>query len=252
MAYVELPILGWLCGEPKPATGGGGLGWIYRDEAAMAEFNRPLEDPLVEPLLTAALMRINPELKTAAHAKLVVGALRTTMSHPDKLTANRQTLDLLRDGAKVMLNPGEDARTVHFIAFEAARQELNDFTATNQYRVQGVKQCREDTVLLINGIPLVVAEYKSYITSAKDWREAVHQLHRYQRQAPAMLTPNVFCIAADEEEFRYGSVLFHDASKDDIEGISICGDGGSACIRNTMAGGTKARLQIRTILWKCR
>ena len=85
------------------------------------------------------------------------------MSHPDKLTANRQTLDLLRDGAKVVLNPGEDAKTVQFIAFDTARQDLNDFTATNQYRVQGVRECREDTALLVNGIPLVVAEYKSYV-----------------------------------------------------------------------------------------
>ena len=32
-----------------------------------------------------------------------------------------------------------------------------------------------------------------------------------------MLTPNVFCVAADEEEFRYGTVLFHDASKEEID-----------------------------------
>ena len=119
--------------------------------------------------------------------------------------------------ARVVLEPGAEATTVHFIAFEPARQDQNDFTATNQYRVQGAKQCREDTVLLVNGIPLVIAEYKSYVTSAKDWREAVHQLHRYQRQAPAVLTPNLFCVAADEEEFRYGTVLFQDESKDDIE-----------------------------------
>ena len=37
----------------------GGLGWTYRDEAAMAAFDRPLEDPLVEKLLVAAIMRIN-------------------------------------------------------------------------------------------------------------------------------------------------------------------------------------------------
>jgi type I restriction enzyme R subunit len=84
----------------------------------------------------------------------------------------------------VVLNPGEDAKTVQFIAFEPDRQHLNDFTATNQYRVQGVRQCRDDTALLVNGIPLVIAEYKSYLMSGKDWREAVHQLHRYQRQAP--------------------------------------------------------------------
>jgi type I restriction enzyme R subunit len=216
-AYVELPILNWLSGDPNSGASGGGLGWTFRDETAMAMFDRPLEDPLVENLLIAAILRINADVKTEIQAKLVIAALRKTMSHPDKLTANRQTLDLLREGAKVVFNPGEDAKTAHFIAFDPARQHLNDFTATNQYRVQGVRQCREDTALLVNGIPLVVAEYKSYITGSKDWREAVHQLQRYQRQAPLMLIPNVFCIAADEDEFRYGTILFHDASKDDIE-----------------------------------
>ena len=215
--YVEQPILGWLCGEPKAKYGQRSLGWTYRDETAMAAYERPLEDPLVENLLVEAILRINPDVKTEAQAKLAVAALRKMMSHPDKLTANRETLDLLRDGARVVLEPGAEATTVHFIAFDPARQDWNDFIATNQYRVQGLKRCREDTVLLVNGIPLVIAEYKSYITSRKDWREAVYQLHRYQRQAPAVLASNVFCVAADEEEFRYGTVLFHDASKDDIE-----------------------------------
>jgi type I restriction enzyme R subunit len=135
-AYVELPILYWLCGEAESGASAGGLGWTYRDEAAMAAFDRPLEDPLVEKLLVAAILRINSKVKTEAQAKLAVATLRNTMSHPDKLTANRQTLDLLRDGAKVVLTPGEDARTIRFIAFDPSRQDLNDFTATNQYRVR--------------------------------------------------------------------------------------------------------------------
>ena len=216
-AYVEQPILDWLCGESRGTSQVGGLGWTYRDHVAMAAFERPLEDPVVEKLLAEAILRINPEVKTKIQAMLAVAALRQAMSQPDRLAANRMTLDLLRDGARVVLEPGEDTQTVQFIAFDLDRQHLNDFTATNQYRVQGVRQCREDTVLLVNGIPLVVAEYKSYITSKKDWREAVHQLHRYQRQAPLMLTPNVFCVAADEEEFRYGTVLSHDASKEEID-----------------------------------
>jgi type I restriction enzyme R subunit len=214
--YVELPVLEWLSGH-----GGGsdekGLGWTYRDEREMAAFERPLEDPLVETLLIEALMRINDSVDSDAKAKLAVAALRKTLTNPDKMTANRDTLDLLREGAKVALAPGEDATTVQFIAYDSERQHLNDFSATNQYRVQGVRQCRDDTVLLVNGIPLVIAEYKSYITASKDWTEAVRQLHRYQRQAPLMLVTNVFCIAADEEEFRYGTVLFHDATKEDIE-----------------------------------
>jgi len=183
----------------------------------MAGFDRPLQDPLVETLLVDAILRINDHVKTREQARLAIKALRTTMDTPDKLTANRETLDRLRDGVKVEIVPGEGARTVNFIAFAPERQGLNDYTATNQYRVQGVKQCRDDTVLLVNGIPLVIAEYKSYLSSSKDWTEAVHQLHRYQRQAALMLTPNVFCVAADEDAFRYGTVLFHDASKEDIE-----------------------------------
>jgi type I restriction enzyme R subunit len=215
--YVELPILQWLSGYGSTMPGDLGLGWTYRDEAAMSAFNRPLEDPIVEELLVEAVLRINAHVATPAQAKLAIKALRMTMEAPDKLAANRETLDRLRDGVKVEIKPGEGARTVFFIAFEPERQHLNDYTATNQYRVQGVKQCRDDTVLLVNGLPLVIAEYKSYLTSGKDWTEAVHQLHRYQRQAPLMLAPNVFCVAADEDAFRYGTVLFHDASKDDIE-----------------------------------
>lgn len=217
LGYVEQPVIQWLSGEGSPKPGDKGLGWTYRTEETMAVFDRPLEDPIVEKLLVEAIIRINSEVKSDAQAKLAVGALRKAMSHPDKLTANRSTLELLRDGASVELVPGQPAMTVRFIEFDPAKQKLNDFTATNQYRVQGVKQCREDTVLLVNGIPLVIAEYKSYIASGKDWTESVRQLHRYQRQAPLILAPNVFCVAADEQEFRYGTVLYHDATKEQID-----------------------------------
>jgi type I restriction enzyme, R subunit len=216
-SLVEQPVLQWLTGKPDCTPPDTGLGWTYRTEADMQDFARPLTDPVVEALLSDAICRINPEVKNVAQAKIAINALRHAMMQPDKLAANRATLDLLRDGATVNLVPGEPDPTVKFIEFDPAKQDLNDFTATNQYKVQGVRQCREDTVLLVNGIPLVIAEYKSYQTSGKDWREAVRQLHRYQRQAELLLAPNLFCIAADEQEFRYGTVLFHDATKDDID-----------------------------------
>ncbi len=215
--YVELPVIRWLSGQGSPDPTETGLGWTYRDAAEMNRFDRPLEDPLVEKLLIEAILRINPEVTTEAQAKMAIGTLRKAMAHPDKLSANRATLDLLRDGASVDIIPGQPAKTIRFIEFDPAHQDRNDFTTTNQYRVQGVKQCRDDTVLLVNGIPLIIAEYKSYLTSGKDWKEGVHQLHRYQRQAPLMLAPNLFCIAADEDAFRYGTLLFPNASKNDVE-----------------------------------
>src|SRR5687768_16184556 len=107
-AYVELPIIQWLSGRGSE-TNDKGLGWIYRDDAAMAVFDRPLEDPLVEKLLVDAIIRINPEVTTEAQARMAVSVLRKSMSHPDKLRANRETLDLLRDGAALEIVPGEPA-----------------------------------------------------------------------------------------------------------------------------------------------
>ena len=57
--YVEQPILTWLCGRPEAKYEARGLGWTYRDDEAMALYERPLEDPLVEKLLVAAIQRIN-------------------------------------------------------------------------------------------------------------------------------------------------------------------------------------------------
>ena len=81
--YVELPILARLSGHGSHTPGDKGLGWTYRDEAAMAGFNRDLTDPLVEALLIEALLRINDDVHTEAQAQLALNALRKTLrGHP--------------------------------------------------------------------------------------------------------------------------------------------------------------------------
>jgi type I restriction enzyme R subunit len=56
-----------------------GAGWTYRTGDEMSEFDRPLEDPLVERLLIRAIIRINAKVTTEAQAMLAVNALRKTM-----------------------------------------------------------------------------------------------------------------------------------------------------------------------------
>src|SRR5690606_30584045 len=107
LGYVELPILQWLSGHGSATPGDAGLGWTYRDEAAMAAFERPLPDPLVEELLVGAILRINPHVTTPDQARRAIKALRTTMDAPDRLSANRETLNRWRDGVQVALVPGE-------------------------------------------------------------------------------------------------------------------------------------------------
>jgi type I restriction enzyme R subunit len=216
VGYVERPILEWLAGNAKKPHDRG-LGWRYRPDEEMEQFSRPLNDPLVEALLVPAIMRINPAVKTEPQAQTAVAVLRTIMASPDPLDANRRTLDALRDGVPLVLEPGQSATTVRFIEFALSKQDFNDFTVTNQYRVRGTDTCKADTVLLVNGIPLVVAEFKSIISSGHDWVEGVNQIHRYQQEAAPLLIPNVFSVAADEFEFRYGPVAFRIDSQQDID-----------------------------------
>jgi len=214
--YVEKPILEWLAGklnDPKDH----GLGWTYRRPEKMESFERHLTDPIVEALLIPAIMRINKAVDNEAKARKVVEAFRRVLGLPDPLEANRKTLETLRDGVPIVLASGQPATTVKLIEFDPDRQSLNDFTVTNQYVVKGSETCRADTVLLVNGIPVILAEYKSYLSSGKDWAEGVKQLHRYQREAPALLAPNVFCVAADEQQFRYGTVAFKVDAERDID-----------------------------------
>jgi type I restriction enzyme R subunit len=214
--HVEKPILEWLAGNPRDPNDRG-LGWTYRTEEQMEAFGRPIGDPLAEALLVPAIMRINPAVTDESQARLVVNILREVIRTPDPLEANRKTLDALRDGIPLVLQPGEPATTVKLLEFDRDKRDLNDFTVTNQYRVRGTDTCIADTVLLVNGIPVVVAEYKSFMSSGHDWTEGVKQVHRYQREAPALLVPNVFCVAADEQEFRYGPVAFKIDSQRDID-----------------------------------
>lgn len=214
--FVEKPVLEWLAGKFDDPNDHG-LGWHYRTTEEMATFDRPPTDLLVEALLLPAIMRINASVDTEEKARSVIEVFRRVLATPDLLEANRRTLEVLRDGISISLSPGADAVTVKLIEFDPERQQLNDYTVTNQYPVKGEKTCKADTVLLVNGIPVVLAEYKSFIASSHDWTEGVRQVHRYQRQCPDLLKANVFSVAADEEEFRFGTVSFNqNAGADEI------------------------------------
>jgi len=213
--YVEKAVLEWLAGrftDPNDS----GVGWKFRSAEAMEEFNRDVTDPICDGLFIPALQRANPAVDTEEKARKVAQAFRRAVDNPDKQEANRRALEVLRDGLSVVLEQGSDSVTVRLIELDPTHQDRNDFTITNQYPVNGSKTAIADSVLLVNGIPLVIAEYKSFVNSGHDWREGVKQVHRYQEEATGLLTTNVLCVAADEQELRYGTVAFAAKTEQDV------------------------------------
>ena len=86
----------------------------------------------------------------------------------------------------------------------------NNFHAVNQYTViEGNINKRPDTVLFINGIPLVVIEYKK---PSKEMQEgstidvAINQLDTYKSTIPSLFNYNAFLVACDGLQARAGTL----------------------------------------------
>jgi type I restriction enzyme R subunit len=96
--------------------------------------------------------------------------------------------------------------TIRLINFDDLEQ--NEYVVTTQYTYRaGATEKRADLVLLVNGIPLVVIEAKTPVRSSQSWFDGALQVHEdYERNVPELFVPNVFSVATEGKELRYGSI----------------------------------------------
>lgn len=85
---------------------------------------------------------------------------------------------------------------------------LNIYKIVNQLEIQGFEKRIPDAIVYINGLPLVVIEFKSAIKENTTIKNAYDQLTvRYRRDIPELLKYNVFCIISDGVNNRAGSLF---------------------------------------------
>jgi len=86
--------------------------------------------------------------------------------------------------------------------------ESNIFKIVNQLEIQGTEKRIPDAIVYINGLPLVVIEFKSAIKENATIKNAFNQLTiRYRRDIPELLKYNAFCIISDGVNNRAGSLF---------------------------------------------
>ena len=86
--------------------------------------------------------------------------------------------------------------------------ENNIFKAVNQFEIEGVNnQIRiPDSIVFINGIPVVVFEFKSAVKENTTIMDAYKQLTvRYHRDIPELFKYNAFIVISDGASNKYGS-----------------------------------------------
>jgi type I restriction enzyme R subunit len=86
--------------------------------------------------------------------------------------------------------------------------ENNIFKIVNQLEIQGYETRIPDAIVYVNGLPLVVLEFKTAIQENTTVQDAYTQLTvRYQRDIPELLKYNAFCVISDGVNNKAGSLF---------------------------------------------
>ena len=184
-----------------------GLGWHY---LGPQDLPRQPQEVLVEDHLREALIRLNPEIAAQPdRADDVLYKLRAILMgvRTDGLVkANEEFAAWLTGERSMPFGENGEHVTIRLIDFDDPEQ--NQYVVTTQYTLRaGGTEKRADLVLLANGIPLVVIEAKTPVRSSESWLDGALQVHRdYERNVPELFVPNVFSLATEGKEFRYGSI----------------------------------------------
>lgn len=123
----------------------------------------------------------------------------------DLYESNKTIMGWLRDGF-LLKREDHTQKDIYIELFNIERLEDNLFKIVNQLEIVGTHKRIPDGILYINGLPLVVFEFKSAIRENATIHDAFKQLTiRYRRDIPELFKYNAFCIISDGVNNKSGS-----------------------------------------------
>jgi len=215
---VEALIRDLLCGGATHHTAVGpglarsqgalaGLGWHF---LSPVNISRQPQEVLVEVHLREALIRLNPDMAADPdRAEDVLHQLRAiimTVRSDGLVKANEEFAAWLTGQRSMPFGADGEHVTVRLVDFDD--QENNQYVVTTQFTIKpDSTEKRADLVLLVNGIPLAVIEAKTPVRSSESWLDGAVQVSEdYEANVPELFVPNVFSVATEGKEYRYGSI----------------------------------------------
>ncbi len=121
--------------------------------------------------------------------------------------SNRDILRLIADGFTLKREDRSHKDIyIELLDFETASNNI--FKIVNQLEIQGTEKRIPDGIVYINGLPLVVFEFKSAVKENCTIKDAYTQLTvRYRRDIPELLKYNAFCVISDGVNNKMGSLF---------------------------------------------
>ena len=121
--------------------------------------------------------------------------------------ANKAFYKLLCDGF-ILNREDRMQKDIYIELIDFDTPENNIFKAVNQFEIEGINnQLRiPDGIVFVNGIPVVVLEFKSAVKENTTIMDAYKQLTvRYRRDIPEIFKYNAFIVISDGANNKYGS-----------------------------------------------
>lgn len=170
----------------------------------------PDEVLIEQDLIDYLLQKYQEHGLSSTEAKSIVLMLKS-LPASDLYETNKTIMRWLSDG---FIFKREDRNhkdiLIELIDFDGihdlAKNDCNIYKFVNQLEIVGAEKRIPDGILYINGLPLVVFEFKSAIREDATVHDAYNQLTiRYRRDIPELFKYNAFCVISDGVNNKAGS-----------------------------------------------
>ena len=135
------------------------------------------------------------------------GVIRALQVPPasDLYDSNKTIMKWVSDGYPLKREDHKQ-KDLHISLLDYTNADNNVFKLVNQLEIVGTETRIPDAILYINGLPLVVFEFKSAIRPEATIYDAYVQLTtRYSRDIPELMKYNALCIISDGVNNKMGS-----------------------------------------------
>ncbi|RTY67677.1 type I restriction endonuclease subunit R [Flavobacterium sp. LB2P53] len=123
----------------------------------------------------------------------------------DLYETNKTVMKMVSNGF-LLKREDRNQKDVYIQLIDYTEEDNNTYRIVNQLAIKGYEMRIPDLILYINGLPLVVFEFKTAIQENTTIHDAYVQLTtRYKRDIPELFKYNAFCVISDGVNTKAGS-----------------------------------------------
>ena len=168
------------------------------------DLDRDYRDPLYEEVLDDAIRRINPDMPESAIREAIFKL--KNFDNADIVHKNGVLMDYIQHGVEVRYLVGSEERAGLVYLVDYKNPDNNSFVIANQWTFIENSNKRPDVLLFLNGLPVVLMEFKSPSREETDASEAYAQIRNYMHEIPSMFIYNCICVMSDHLTSKAGTI----------------------------------------------